>query len=434
MAGSLALADAGVPTRDLVAAAGVARVVGPGGASSGALVLDPTAAEGAGAAAGALIALMPATDRVTQAVFTGGWGPDAVEGGVGLASAGAAGLGEAMRAALRGGRGDGRGRVPYSVRKKKSVRVDDAAFAAQTTLPPLHLSRKKGKKGKKREKTRPLSHFRLLSPLPRTRTRTPQPTSPMKAFTAIAILLACLAASAVAQGTRWAGRSAGRPSARGGACPAESAHPFFWLVRSEAGDLVRGARVAPPRARHHAHRGGRPPPWGRPSGLPRPPPRPTLGEWSGCRLLAAPRGGQAWFWPQSGSAADERCRAARALCSPLFSSHSLSLSLSLPPPSLSLSLSPSHAHTHTHTHNHAQSRPSTTPRVSCCSLAAWACGPCFSVAGSTISTAAAAVPRPRARRLPAPSRQPPPCRGRPPARLRAAARRRVMWRCRAGKC
>jgi len=103
MAGSLALADAGVPTRDLVAAAGVARVVGPGGASSGALVLDPTAAEGAGAAAGALIALMPATDRVTQAVFTGGWGPDAVEGGVGLASAGAAGLGEAMRAALRGG-------------------------------------------------------------------------------------------------------------------------------------------------------------------------------------------------------------------------------------------------------------------------------------------------------------------------------------------
>lgn len=99
MAGSLALADAGVPCRDLVAAAGVARVSGAAGC---ALVLDPTAVEGAGAATGALVALMPTADRVTQALFSGGWGPDEVEGGTGLAAAGAAGLADAMRTALKG--------------------------------------------------------------------------------------------------------------------------------------------------------------------------------------------------------------------------------------------------------------------------------------------------------------------------------------------
>jgi exosome complex component RRP41 len=109
IAASLALADAGVPMRDVVAAAPLARVgrgggATPGGATAGeASVLDPTAAEGAACSAGLTLALMPAVDRVTQAVFAGAWGPDAAEAGVGLAAAAAAGVGDAMRLALRQG-------------------------------------------------------------------------------------------------------------------------------------------------------------------------------------------------------------------------------------------------------------------------------------------------------------------------------------------
>jgi ribonuclease PH len=103
-AASLALIDAGVPCWDVVAAAAVVRVEGgEGNRSSSSLCLDPTAAEAGAASASLTLAVLPTQERVTQAVFSGAWGPDGAEGGLGLGSAGAAGVGAAMREALKGG-------------------------------------------------------------------------------------------------------------------------------------------------------------------------------------------------------------------------------------------------------------------------------------------------------------------------------------------
>ena len=73
MGASLALADAGIEMFDLVAACSVARAPVPAGNAG--LLLDPSSAQLAGAAAGGTltVAMMPARGEVTQISQVGEW-------------------------------------------------------------------------------------------------------------------------------------------------------------------------------------------------------------------------------------------------------------------------------------------------------------------------------------------------------------------------
>ena len=96
LAASLALADAGVPMTACVGAASFARV-------GGRVLLDPSPAEEAAADGGGLVAALvapSAPDRLTQAVVTGSWGADALEGALDAAAAAAAAVGGLAREVL----------------------------------------------------------------------------------------------------------------------------------------------------------------------------------------------------------------------------------------------------------------------------------------------------------------------------------------------
>mmetsp|Transcript_16434 Transcript_16434/g.49230 ORF Transcript_16434/g.49230 Transcript_16434/m.49230 type:complete len:254 (+) Transcript_16434:128-889(+) len=94
-AGALALADAGVPMRDLVAACSLARMEG------GAVVVDPCGAEQAQQTASAMLAVMPSADLVTGAELQGQWTSQEAREAVVLALGGCRELAEAMQETLQ---------------------------------------------------------------------------------------------------------------------------------------------------------------------------------------------------------------------------------------------------------------------------------------------------------------------------------------------